>query len=268
MTRSLDQKIVDYSAGTLLLVAIAGQWAFAAYILFFYACPAVSGHLQVWNSNALLAQPPVEAGKWLSTCAFGAHAIGASVIALFGGLQIIPMVRNRWRRFHRWNGRVFVFTVVALCISGYYLTWIRGPLPDSLSDFGTSVNGALILGFAAMTVIAAMNKRFAEHERWAVRLFLVSNAQWFLRIGGFGYFVIAKSLGYEIAFDSWFFQFWTWGCFIVPLAVSELYFATRRTDRKFFKWGSAALFILLTPLTLVGIVTFGFFSIQVIQGAV
>ena len=268
MPRKTDPSITDYCAGVLLAVTIFGQWAFAAYIVSFYAFPVAAGNIESWNNNVLLAQPPVQAGKWLDTSAFGAHAIGASIIALFGGLQIVPYVRNRWRRFHRWNGRIFVATIVALCLSGYYLTWVRGPLPDSLSDFGTSVNGCLIIGFAVMTILTATRGRFMQHERWAVRLFLVSNAQWFLRIGGFGYFVIAQSLGNEVAFDGWFFKFWTWGCFIVPLLVAELYFQTRRARHAQVRWVSAAILALLTPVVLVGIATFSYFSIQIIQGTV
>lgn len=267
MISKTNRTVVDYTASSLFAVTIVGQWAFAAYILLFYAFPAVSGNVDVWNRNSLLAHPPVESGKIIATFAFGSHAIGASIIALFGGLQIIPSVRNRWRALHRWNGRIFIFTVVGLSISGFYLTWVRGPMPDSLSDLGTSVNGVLILTFAALTVISARNRRFMQHERWAIRLFLVSNAQWFLRIGGFGYFVVAQSLGVEVAFDGWFFKFWTWGCFIVPIAVSEVYFISRRAKSQPLRWLSASLFALLIPLTLIGIGTFSFYTVQIIQAA-
>lgn len=189
-------------------------------------------------------------------------------MALMGGLQLVPFVRNRFRTFHRWNGRLFVMTVVALSLSGYYIVWVRGPVPTSFSELGTSLNGALILGFAGLAVAAAIGRRFVEHERWAIRLYLVSNAQWFLRIGGFGYFFIAQSLGAEVAFDGWFFKFWIWGCFLVPLAISEVYFRTRRSDRVSVRKFSAAFIIGCALLTIVGSLVFSIFSIQLIQGIV
>lgn len=266
MLKSSHRNAVDYSAASLLALAIVGQWAFAAYILTFYAYPAIAGDLQIWNSNILLTQPPFNPERWISTSAFGIHAIGASVVAVFGGLQIIPYIRNRYRSFHRWNGRVFIATVIALTLSGYYLTWVRGPLPDSFSDLGTSVNGILILLFVVLAFRAIKQRDFSAHERWAIRLFLVSNAQWFLRIGGFGYFLIMQSLGYSVAFDNWFFHVWIWGCFLVPLLFAELYFRTRQLESSPLRWMSAGVFLILLPVTLAGIVSFSFFSIQIVSG--
>lgn len=268
MKQIQKSKAVERSAVTLISIAILGQWAFGAYIVAFYAYPAVFGDISSWNGNMLLAQPPVQPNRLLDTNAFGIHAIGASIIAFLGGLQIIPIIRRRWKKFHHWNGRLFVLTVIVLCITGFYLTWIRGPLPDSVSDFGTSVNGLLILLFAYMTISAARSRRIPEHERWAVRLLLVSNAQWFLRIGGFGYFIVAQSMGYSVAFDGWFFQFWTWGCFLLPLLLAELYFYARRHPNVNLRRGIAFIFALLVPIALIGIGTFSFFSLQIIQASV
>jgi uncharacterized membrane protein len=266
--RPVKISVTDIVAGGWLAVSIAGQLAFFAYIAVFYGAPLLSGSIESWNNNVLLARPPVEAGAIANTMAFGTHAFGAGIIAVLGGLQLLPFVRNRFRKFHRWNGRLFVTLVIALSISGYYLTWVRGPQPASFNEFATSVNGVLILSFAVLAVSAAMRKRFQVHERWAVRLFLVSSAQWFLRIGGFGYYAIAQSLGAEVQFDGWFFQFWMWGCFLVPLAVAQIYFQTRASRRASVRWSGAGLLAVCVPLTLVGSIVFTLFSIQLIQGNV
>lgn len=260
--------VTDYAAGGWLVTALLGQFGFFIYILVFYAFPAVAGNLEAWNDNVLLNQPPVEEGKYADTFAFGLHALGAGLISVMGGLQLLPLLRHRMPTFHRWNGRLFVLLVVALTLSGYYLTWARGSQPTSTSELGTSVNGLLILTFAALAVPAAIYKRFDDHERWAIRLYLVSNAQWFLRIGGFGYFLIARSLGAEVAFDGWFFQFWVWGCFLVPLAMAELYFRTRYADRPAIRWAGAAVLALGAVLTLFGSFVFTSFTVQLIQGNV
>ncbi len=260
--------VTDMAAGLWLAVAIAGQVAFAAYLIGFYAFPAILGDIAAWNVNVVLSQPPVHPDRPQATLAFGVHAIGAAALALMGGLQLIPMVRNRFRTFHRWNGRAFLLLIVALTVSGYYLTWFRGSPPNSFNEFGTSVNGLLILAFAAMIVTAAMRRRVAQHERWAVRLFLVANAQWFVRIGGFGYFVTMQTLGYSVPFDGAFFQFWIWGSFLVPLAMAELYFRTRSANSAVVRWSSALAIFIVTPMTLIGIVTFSLFTIQLMAGNV
>ena len=258
--------VTDWAAGAWLIAAIAGQLAFAAYLVGFYAFPALLGNVEAWNANIMLSQPPVQPGAPDATFAFGVHAIGAAVIAVMGGLQLIPQIRNRFRTFHRWNGRAFLLIVLALTVSGYYLTWFRGSPPSSFSEFGTSVNGVLILGFAAMAVTTAMRRKFDDHERWAVRLFLVSGAQWFVRIGGFGYFAAMQALGFEVPFDGGFFQFWIWGSFLVPLALAELYFRTRAVQSLPVRWFSALVFFVATPMTLFGSFTFSMFTVQLMTG--
>lgn len=260
--------ITDYSVGAWFAVAIIGQLAFFTFIAVFYAWPAMLGDVTAWNRNVILAQPPVDPDYPVATIAFGVHAIGASIISLMGGLQLMPFVRNRFRRFHRWNGRIFLFTVFALAVSGYYLTWMRGDPPDQLSEFGTSVNGVLIFSFGAMALATALRKRFDLHEKWAVRLFLVSNQQWLFRIGAFLYFAASQALGREVSLTDPFFAFWVWGCFIIPLAMAELYFATRRAARAWQRWASASLFVLAIPLTAGGIFVFTMFTVQLVTGAV
>ena len=87
----------------------------------------------------------------------------------------------------------------------------------------------LILVFAMRTYITARARELVVHRRWAMRLYLVSNAQWFLRVGVFGYFIVAKLLGHAASFKDPFFHFWTFGCYLVPLLVLELYL--RAKDR-------------------------------------
>lgn len=256
----------DFAAGGWLLVALSGQFSFFLFLLFFYAVPAAAGDFEAWNANILLMQPPYVEGKPADTVAFGAHAMDAGVVALTGGLQLIPVIRRMAPTFHHWNGRLFLFLVVAISLSGYYLTWIRGPVPTSFNELATSVNGVLILGFAALAVAAAVQRRISIHERWAVRLFLVSNAQWFLRIGGFGYFAMAQSLGAEVAFDGWFFQFWMWGCFLAPLAIAEIYFRTRRAEQASLRWGGAGVLWASAILTLLGSAVFSIFTLNLLQG--
>lgn len=265
MTRT---SVVDYAAGTLLGVVILGQLAFFIFLTVFYTLPALAGDLLAWNANVLLQVPPVISGQPVDTVAFGFHAIGASLISLIGGLQLIPWVRKHYPAFHRFNGRLFMLTVIALSLSGFYLVWIRGPRPDALSELGTSVNGLLILSFVVLAFNAIRRRRFADHERWATRLFLVSHAQWFLRIGGFGFFVLTQSLGFEVGFENPFFQFWVWGCFLVPLVMTELFFRTHRSPAPLMRWASASVFIVMTPLAAFGIFAFTAFLVQLTLGNV
>lgn len=170
------------SAAFWLLAALIGQWAFFYYIVTFYGVSTITGEFEIWNRlEALSGHASVRPGDVIGNATFGAHALGAGVIALGGALQLIPLVRRKWPAFHRWNGRVFLFTVTALSLSGFYLVFTRRP-PASFTDWATPANGVLILTFAALALTFALKRNVATHQRWAMRLYLVSNAQWFTRV--------------------------------------------------------------------------------------
>lgn len=254
------------SAAFWLLAALIGQWAFFYYIMAFYGYSAATGQFEIWNRlEALSGHASFRPGDAAGNAAFGAHAIGAGIVAFGGALQLVPFVRRRWPGFHRWNGRVFLFTVTALSLSGFYLVFTRTP-PDSFNDWATSVNGVLILAFAALALNFAVKRNIAVHQRWAMRLYLVSNAQWFTRVGVFAYFVISTAAGHEPSFRDPFFPFWTWGCFLVPLGVLQLYFFAQDRGGPLLRAATAGGLAALTLAMAAGTAAFAVFSQKMIEG--
>ena len=258
-------RLLPRAAAAWLVAALIGQWAFFHYIAAFYGSSVLTGDLETWNRLAALGRRPYVPGDTGGNAAFAAHALGAGLVALGGALQLVPWIRARFPRFHRWNGRVFLLTVVALSLSGFYLVWVRRTSPSTLDGLSTSFNGLLILAFAFLAYRAARARDLVVHRRWAMRLYLVSNAQWFLRVGLFGYFIGGKALGLSPAFGDPFLKFWTFGCYLVPLAVLQLYFHAQRGPR----WTRVAMAVLLVALTaymLAGMVGFGAFSQMIVSG--
>jgi uncharacterized membrane protein len=248
-------------------VALLGQWAFFYYIAAFYGVSTVTGNLEHWNRLAALGRTPYVPGDAGGNLAYAAHALGAGVIAFGGALQLMPFVRRRFPAFHRWNGRLFLAMVAGLSLSGFYLVWIRHTSPSFIEGVSTSLNGVLILSFAALALRAAMKRDIAVHQRWAMRLYLVSNAQWFLRIGVFGYFVVGGGLGFDVSFGDPFFKVWTWGCYLAPLAVLQLYFFARDRGGILSRTAVAGGLVALTLVMAAGIFAFGLFSQALITGA-
>lgn len=256
------------AAATWFGIALLAQWAFGAYIVAFYGPALANGEFESWNRLAALGVHPYRPGDSVGNLSFLAHALGAGVIALGGAVQLIPSVRRRWPRFHRINGRLFLLTVVLLTLTGLYLVWLRNEPPATLVGLATTVNGLLILGFAWLTMRHARARELVAHRRWALRLYLVSNAQWFMRIGVFAWFVFNGLLGRQAKFADAFIAFWSFGCFLVPLAVLELYLRARERGGAAFRYAMAAMLALLTLLTLAGSVAFGLFSLKLVAGSV
>lgn len=266
-TRSLSGGLLKASGIFWFVVALLGQWAFFYYIAAFYGSSTFTGNFEVWNRLQALGRTPYVAGATGGNIAYAAHALGAGIIAFGGALQLVPYIRKRFPSFHRWNGRLFLFTVTGLSLSGFYLVWIRQTSPSVIEGISTTLNGVFILTFAALALRTAMARNIASHQRWATRLYLVSNAQWFLRVGVFGYFVVNQMLGNQVSFGDPFFKFWTWGCYLVPLAMLQLYYVARDHGGALSRTATAGVLVALTLFMGVGIFAFSMFSQAIITGA-
>lgn len=259
-------KTLKYSTVFWFLTMLAGQWFFFYYIFAFYGFSVINDNIEIWNRWEPLGAKPYLAGDFSGNLAFAAHAIGAGIVAFGGALQLIPKLRNSFPRFHRINGYLYLTTVFCLAVSGFYLVWIRDPDPIDLSGVGTSINGILILAFAYFTVRFAIKRDIVNHRKWALRLFLVSNAQWLLRVGTFSYLISGNMLGLSPAFGDPFFSLWTFGCFVLPLAMLQFYFYAKEQKNRRVKYVASGLLSLLTILMIVGMVGFTPFMLLVISG--
>lgn len=248
-------------------MVLAGQWAFFYYIIAFYGTSVISGNLEVWNRFEVFGVKPYVPGDSSGNFTFGAHAIAAGLIAFGGALQLIPQLRRQAPRFHHWNGRVFLFTVVVLSLSGFYLVWFRNSPPKEFMDLHNTINGLLILLFSYFVLRNALARDIPRHQRWALRLYLVAIANWTQRVGVMSYMTIGNALVLEPGFKDPFFIFWKFGCYLVPLAVLELYFFASNHKSTALKISTSALVIILTLLMIIGTVTYSMFTHLLITGS-
>lgn len=259
-----DQLLVR-TAGVWLAVALIGQWLFLAYIAGFYGPSTLSGDFEAWSRNRNLTNA-YRPGDLIGNLTFGAHALLAGVIAFGGGLQVMPQVRARWPRFHRWNGRVFLVTATFLSLTGLSLIWLRSPEPEKISHWAITGNAVLILAFAGFAYRTARARDFMAHRRWALRLYLVSNAQWFTRVGFIAWVMFAKVIGLK-GVNGTAFLIWTFGCYLLPLAVLELYLRARDSRSGAFKLTAAWVLGGFTLIMTFGAAVFSFVSISIANGA-
>ncbi|KZN35262.1 hypothetical protein N480_19655 [Pseudoalteromonas luteoviolacea S2607] len=257
---------LKYSTAFWFVAVLAGQWFFFYYIISFYGFSVINDNMEIWNRWEVFGKTPYQVGDFAGNLAFAAHAIGAGFVAFGGALQLLPQMRRYFPKFHKANGYLYLLTVFALSVSGFYLVWVRDQHPITLDGIGTSINGILILAFTFFCARTAIKKDIRNHRKWAVRLFLVSNAQWFLRLGVFSYLVTGTSLGFDPKFGDPFFPMWTFGCFVIPLVMAELYFLAGDTHRSIIKWIAASSLSILTVLMLVGMLGFTPFLIMVMSG--
>jgi uncharacterized membrane protein len=234
------------------VVAVVGQWAFFYYILAFYGPTTFTGNFQAWTRNKFLQHGYV-AGDTAGNLVFASHALLAGVIAFGGALQLVPQIRARAMGVHRWLGRVFLVTALGLGVSGLYITWLHGARPKFWEVLPIDLNAVLIFACVGWAWRTAVTHQVAAHRRWALRTYLVANAQWFTRIGFVAWMVVSRSAGWGERFDERFFEVWTYGCYGVPLAVLELYLRAKESPQQGKKWAMAGAMAVLTLLMGAGI---------------
>lgn len=217
---------LDASACLWWLIAALGQWIFMAYVLAFY------GPLLLQGGIAGLEKSPLAngyvPGDSVGNAALAGHLLFAIIIMGGGPLQLVPQIRARFPAFHRWLGRTYLVTAVASAVAGLYLIWSR-PLFGSLTNnIGTSLDGVLIFVFAAIAVRYAIARDIRTHRRWALRLFMVVSAVWFIRVGFQLWVFLTGGIGIDSKeFSGPFVAVWHFGQYLLPLAILELYFRAR-----------------------------------------
>ncbi len=231
-------------------VTVIGQLVFAFAVASFYGLTALRGDYHGWRfTNGYV--PGATRGNW----AVVMHVASAVAVMLAGAVQLVPQVRNRFPVFHRWNGRVYMLTAVALSVAGLYMTWIRGSVGGLTSHLGSTLNALLIWLFAALALRFALARDFKTHRRWALRLFLVVSASWFFRIGFFLTLLIFKGpVGFDpTTFTGPFLTFMTFSQYLIPLGVLEIYFLAQDRPGALPRLATAGLLFVLTLVMVAGL---------------
>lgn len=95
----------------------------------------------------------------------------------------------------------------------------------------------------------------------------MSNAQWFLRIGVVAWFAGNAAIGRKLSAGDPFLLFWTFGCYLVPLAIAEAYMRAKDSASATIRTATAIFLAVVTLMMLVGIAGFGALSRSIVTGA-
>ncbi len=226
--RTIASNALKAAAQFWFVVTIGGQLLFAFAVASFYGLSALRGDFHRWGKSITHGHVP---GDTMGNLVVELHLISAVIIILSGALQLIPLVRQRFPLFHRWNGRIYMLAAVTVSGAGVYMLWFRGSVADFSQRIGFTLDVVLIWLCAAMALRYAIARNFASHRPWALRLFLVVSASWFFRVELFLSFLIFRGpFGFDpLSFSGPFLTFLSYAQYLLPLAVLEFYlFAQKR----------------------------------------
>lgn len=232
-------------------VAAIGQAAFIWMILAHFGRRTLTGDFAGWNDKPLIKgyAPGDDAGNVM----FAVHVLLAAVVTLSGLMQLIPALRRRAPALHRWNGRVFLVVAVVMAVGGLWLTWGRETYLSLISAVAVSVDGALILIFAALAWRTAVQRDFEAHRRWAMRAFLAVNGVWFLRVGLMAWALSTGGLGMNKTLSGPADIVLQFGAYLIPLALFEAYWRAGRSPRPGVQRLTVAAMALAAAVTALGV---------------
>jgi hypothetical protein len=251
MARIADQAL-RLTAASWLTVASLGQLLFVFYVVTFYGRAVVQGRFEDWKKVLSTGYSP---GHPFDNAVLFSHLLFAAVVTAAGVLQLVPLIRRRWPRFHRWSGRVFVVGAVLGAAGGVIMTWTRQSVGDLSQHLASMLDAALILTFAALAWRDALKRRFDTHRRWAMRMFLAVNGGWFFRIGLMLWIVVNHGpVGFDPkTFTGPFLTFLSFAEYLLPLAVLQLYFHAQASRDARLRLATAGALTISTLATAGGI---------------
>lgn len=244
-------RFLQRSAATWFAAAAAGQLAFIWMILAHYGRKTLAGNPAGWNDKPLIKGfvPGDESGNAM----FAAHVLLAAVLTFAGLMQLLPTIRRRAPSLHRRSGRLFLIFSGLASLGGLWLTWGRHTYLSPISAIAVSLDGVLILIFAALAWRYALQRDYAAHRRWALRAFLVVSGVWFLRIGIMAWVLLSGGgLGMNRTLSGPADIVLQFGAYLVPLAILEIYLHAQQGASASARFRAGALLFLSALLTLVG----------------
>ena len=244
-------RALQLSAASCFVAMCAGLTAFAIYLIGFYGRAAVEGRPDKWNDVLQVGYVP---GDTAGNLVLASHLAFGFLVTFAGMLQVLPTVRNRWPRFHRWNGRIFATAAATASAGGVYMIWFRGAAGDIYQHLAISLNALLILVCTAFAWRLARKRRFDAHRHWALRLFLAANGGWFFRIGLMLWIVLNQGpAGFDPkTFTGPFLTALAFAQYVLPLSLLELYFHARASRSPGVQWVAAGTLGFTTLIVFAG----------------
>jgi len=162
--------------------------------------------------------PDVVATNLLKAPWLVVHVGAAATALLTAPVQFVPAIRARFRRVHRWVGRVYAVSCVIGGAAGAILAFGASTGPISTAGFAT-----LAVLWIAVTALAwrhARRRDFVAHRAWMLRSFALTFAAVTLRL----YLPLLTILPVDFA-DGY--RTISFLCWVPNLLAAELYVRTR-----------------------------------------
>jgi len=133
------------------------------------------------------------------------HITAASLALIFGSIQIIAAVRQRYLNVHRWFGRVYAISVLLAGVSGFLIAL---QIDGIIGTAGFALLATVWLFATVQAVRFARAHQIQAHRRWVICSFALTFAAVSLRLQ-LAIFMFGFAMPYEQVYP-----FLAWSCWV------------------------------------------------------
>ena len=152
------------------------------------------------------------------------HILLAIISLLSGPLGVIKRIRVKSIKFHRWNGQIYVLSIILNFIPGVYVSFFAtGGWPSTM---GFLILNTLWLGTTILGFWYIKRQKVILHSQWIIRSFFLSFANMTI------YIIVA------IAHNAMNFSYGNaytiavWICWIINLFIAEITIRKKHSYKK------------------------------------
>jgi hypothetical protein len=181
------------------------------------------------------------------------HFATGATLLLFGPLQLIACVRDRWPGFHRWIGRTYVLAAALAGAGGLAFILIKGTIGGAPMSVGFGTYGALVVLAAAQTYRYGRARALERHRAWAIRLYALAIGSWLYRMDYGFWLMLTRGAGTRPGFDGSFDVVMMFFFYVPNLVLAELVIRSRdRPWRPLLQAATAGALIFASLFIVVG----------------
>jgi hypothetical protein len=103
------------------------------------------------------------------------HGIFGAIVLLFAPFQFSDRIRQRFTKWHRVMGRLYVVGAILLAPMGAYIQYFQEQFgaPRSFTVLGV-VDAAMLMGATFLAFLFAVKRKIALHRQWATRSYAIA----------------------------------------------------------------------------------------------
>lgn len=97
------------------------------------------------------------------------HIVCGTVFNLIAPLQFAALIRQRYRVWHRWSGRVLIICALGAAASSLWMNHFYPAFGGTMKYLGIVAHNVVLVGSIAMSVQAILKRDVLRHRAWMMR---------------------------------------------------------------------------------------------------